>query len=215
MVGYEDRTARARRPEHVSLDEVQRPERAAQDLGRFHAEPTLENSRVHGPEIRMPLQVADVQIAQARVIAVDPAFHTTADEEHRSSGAVVRPPVGVLSHSAAELGERHRQDAVVDAMGSQVGVKRLHTVAELLEQSILTRALSGVRVERSQADVDDLRAHVGCEHRGSQIEALREGRLRIVNSRLVAGHEMGQPQGAGVRVALDFLHQLQVRLRNG
>ena len=76
---------------------------AGATIPRWRAEPILDHGRVYGAEVDRVAQVAFVQVAQIRVIAIHTTLDPGAEHEHRAGSAVVRALTPILSDASTEL----------------------------------------------------------------------------------------------------------------
>ena len=77
-----------------------------------NAEPVFEDRGVDPAEVDDRLEVAVVEVGQARIGADQAGLDPRTGEEYRARGAVVGPCRAILSYPAAELAEAEHQDAV-------------------------------------------------------------------------------------------------------
>src|SRR5262245_40925231 len=102
-----------------------------------HAQPALQNRRIHTAEIEMHLQIPPlIEIGQTRLLAVHTGLHTGAHHEHGLSQAVIGSAAEVFLDAPSELAERECEHAVSIALAVEVAVKRRQRVVELAEQLI-------------------------------------------------------------------------------
>src|SRR2546428_11697819 len=80
-------------------------------LGVLKAHPLFDHRRIDAAEVRRHDQIAVVvQLLEARVLAVQPAFDWRADDGHWRGRAMVGAPTLILGHAAAEFGKDHHRD---------------------------------------------------------------------------------------------------------
>src|SRR5581483_5846347 len=94
--------------------------RATDDGSGIGAQPVAHDGAVDAPEIRAELEVANVQVAHARIAAVQPALKPAAQQEHGLGSTVIGPSGAVLFHAAAEFGEGHDYRVAEGALRLQV-----------------------------------------------------------------------------------------------
>jgi hypothetical protein len=117
------------------------------------------------------------------------AHHRTAGQQHAGGAAVVGARRTVLEVAATELGD-HRDDAVLpDAHRLAVVGERLQSLVEVAEQVGVRagqRALAGVRVEATEAGVEDARLEARLQHHRHIAQRLADTRGRVGDARRVA-----------------------------
>src|SRR5438046_1490262 len=84
-------------------------ELAVQHAAAVAAEPLVEERGVDAAEIEVELEVAVVEVAEARVVADRAGFHRGAGDEQTRGCPVVGTLAAVLLHAAAELGEGQQE----------------------------------------------------------------------------------------------------------
>src|SRR5262249_23595920 len=90
-----------------------------------------------------------------------PAFHFTADDQHRVPVSVVGPPITILGDGATEL--RHRQHDDIGHPIAELGTQRGNPVREFFQSSralSLRRPLAHMRVPPADFRKSDLDADV-------------------------------------------------------
>ena len=129
------------------------------------------------------------------MLADEAGLDLAADEQHRRGRAVVGALAAVLLGAAAELRERHHQDAVAVAARRQVLEERGHRAGDLRQQVGVGRRLGGVRVEAVDGDVEDAGAEVGVDELGGQLEAV--GQRRVADTSPWADSSCRSPASGG------------------
>ncbi|MFO0844265.1 MAG: hypothetical protein U0797_18025 [Gemmataceae bacterium] len=122
----------------------------------------------------MELQVADVEVLQAGVLADDAALDRRPGDEQARRRAVVGAAAAVLVHAPAELRERHQPHPLVVAGALQRSEEVADGVAQLGQELGVGGGLAGVRVEAAEADVEHPRAEALGDQAGHQPELAEE-----------------------------------------
>src|SRR2546421_7420699 len=150
-------------------------EAARQDWRGIRSNHVLQHPRVNGAEVGVELQVAvAIQVAEARVRAVQATLDLVADDEHRLRGTVVSATRAVLLHPPTKLGERHDDNVVLLLHVSQILRERLERVAKLSQVLILGRLLVRVGVVATHADRKQPRSEVARDHLRHHLELVRQ-----------------------------------------
>ena len=170
------------------LEERERGEPGADDRLRRAAEPVGQEGGVDPAEVGVVLQVAVVEVVEARVVADEAGLGDRSDDEQRRGGAVVGPVRGVLRDPAAELAEGQQRDAVGLAGGGQVVVERGDRIGELGQERRVGAELVGVGVEAVERGVEDPGAEAGLDDLGDQLEPARQAEIRVLRA---AGLRLG------------------------
>src|ERR1039458_3252694 len=125
------------------LNKLQRQELFAENRCALRFEPVLQHAGIDAAEVHVVFHVALKQIRrrEAGIFSEQSGFHLAADDEHRRRRAVIGAAVGVLRHAPAKFTERHHQHALQVALRFHVLNKRLHRIAEILQQTLLRRDL--------------------------------------------------------------------------
>ena len=106
----------------------------------------VEQSCVDASEVGMELQIAVVEVLQARVLTDQSGLLDRPDEEDRSRGAVVGAVRSVLGDPPTKLAEDEQGDAICLSGPSQVVVEGGERVGQFVEQAGVSGKLIGVGV---------------------------------------------------------------------
>ena len=86
-------------------------------------EPAVEYRGIESAEIRVESRGVLVEIYEARVLSYQPAFDSSAGQEHWRGGAVVGTTPSVFRQAPAELREGHHQHGTEESVVLEVGGK--------------------------------------------------------------------------------------------
>ena len=122
------------------------------------AEPLLDHRRVDAAEVGGHLQVAVVQIDQARVPAIQPTLDTLTNDEHRCRGAVIGAETGILLDPSTKFREHHDGHVARSPDPLQILDKSTDRVGGVGKQPRVRVRLVHVSVERIALIADVIQA---------------------------------------------------------
>src|SRR5262247_1407006 len=137
--------------------------RTADKRRGLKAQPLFQQRGIDSAEIERMLQVLAIELlcwVQGRVLGIQPAGHTRANDESAATRAVIRTTAVILD-APSKLGEHQDDDLICGIVLFQILHKGMESTGEFPYQAWMCWDLAGMRVIATMLSVEDARAQFG------------------------------------------------------
>src|SRR5262249_18273130 len=141
--------------------------------------PLVQQRGVDATEIRVPAQVAGIELRQTRMLPNQAALDRRPGDEETRARSVIGALAAVLVNTTAELRECHRHDALVVPTLLQGLEHERDRVGHLANEVLVPLGLLRVGVEAVDHDIEDARAEAGHDEPRYKLHAVDQGILVV------------------------------------